>query len=274
MGKRLIILFHGFASSSVFDQVRQLAAELFPNDQIYSPPLAYKSRFAPKRITTLISEELIVINRRARKHDIDEIIFLGYSMGALTLRRLIAEAHAVHAKHAPIIPGFHIQKPLPFTRKISRFIAIAGMAEPWSMNDPKDMFTRFLWHLSKLYCALTPQGQPIVMDFENTKDFVVHTQQAWNQLLNDTGIDFDIVRLHGKNDTLIRAETSQIFADQATRGVFADVKLGYTGHEGIINFRKSGDKNKDDIRTLRKQLVAAALLSDYAQLKNPSMPNG
>lgn len=295
---RLVVLFHGYANESYkfnnpynfikiykFNEVIQLAKETFPGATIYSPMLAHGNVLATESAAKIVAEQIEEVSRCCEKREFDDIVLVGYSMGAVLIRRLFTEASDLPKiwpqpnkgiEHntkplATVEPEFVNIEPKQWVEKVSRIVLIAGMGRGWSLDNAKTGIQRLFWSLGAIYGHGKPGRKPTIFDIRTGSPFIVQTRLRWLKLIhhrNKTGEMPQIIQLLGTVDQNVSPNDTVDFVVDLQKKHTRLVEVPQSGHPEIIWLKPSDKKHRSQQACkVRRDILSAAMTGDESMLK-------
>ena len=260
--KTLIVLVHGTRNTAVYlASMRSILASLQKNADLL--PVQYASNQLSNADPFLVSEQICQkIHEVHTRVDYDDIILVGYSKGALLVRKALMYGYG-RVEDLDTEPG--VSRPaLTWVGKVERFVLLAGMNRGWSLRfRPKQMPRRVFWLLRFLSRFSRIIGVAKLMNgCESGEPFVANLRLQWLDVMRGlpTQDRPTVIQLLGDRDDLVSSEDQR---DVTVARDFIWVRVNCTGHPDIVelNDKILGPERRDKIK---KALGSAA---DIASLR-------
>jgi hypothetical protein len=179
----------------------------------------------------------------------DTIILVGYSKGALLIRKAFVYGHG-RIEDLETESG-ELRDPVPWVALVERFVLLAGMNRGWTLRyRPKEMRRSRFW-LSKIFiqfCRLTGIGA-LLRQSERGEPFVANLRIQWLTVMRSLPVDRrpTVIQFLGDKDDLVSSEDQR---DVTVARDFIWVRVNNTGHADIINLedRVLGEERRRKIR--------------------------
>lgn len=286
--RKLIVLFHGYQDKlgKKIADVRNLAEEAIPDAKIYAPVLAHSATFSKIRAAAIVAQQIDAISEKYEQYRFDEIILMGYSMGAVIARRLLVEASGLRNTWDPPVGEWSDQKKLSkvepelegitaqkWAKKISRLILIAGMNRGWNIDNAKSGFYQLAWTAGSVYGHAIPGPKPTIFDIRRGAPFIVQTRLRWLEFMRSSRSMPDVIQLLGSIDEMVSPNDSVDYAVDDSNSPFHLVEIPNSDHRNIINLKPGRSKSQSvEICAKRRDIIRAALTGDNKILRRYSIP--
>lgn len=283
MVKTLVYIIPGYRSTAQsMRDVIETAKDCYPDSDVICPTLAIRSNFKFKRATQTLVEQIDAIDRLYQENNYEEIIIVGYSIGALIAQRILIEAGGVDARWTdkedqqenpfasmlePRLNGVDLKR--DWARKVKRLVLIAGMTKGWSTDITENRVQIWLWRMGALGCHLVPFFKPSIFDYRRGGPFVVQTRLRGLKFEPAPDQDLQIVQLVGSTDGLVSPTHSLDMLSDEISSTFKLVEVPYSNHRNIKWFSAGAHKTSKRQRAQlakRREIVAAALCGNDAVL--------
>ena len=276
--RSLIVLLHGYTGNfQIMSEVRQALREARPDADMVSfqyPAQAF-SNADPFRIAEQINENIEALQL---KRGYNHIILVGFSMGALLLRK--AYLYGVGSiADAPMVGGQRLVFRLAseWVKHVDRFVLLAGMNRGWSLEYKPEYGGTFMMVLRTLgmkFAYYTGTGR-LVQQMQRGEPFVANLRIQWLEVMRNAEANKlprpTVIQLLGDVDDQVSKEDSR---DVEVSRDFIWVGVHNTGHADLIKL--SGSEagaerkhkiqlamgNEDSVEQLRRMSPALALAED------------
>ena len=270
---RFIVLLHGYASTpEKLSQVKKYVETQYPNSEVFCPQLAL-SIFSTANPDKIIVDLIDLIEKRIneiQKHNIDEIIFIGHSLGALLIRKLYIIICGETAE-APFENIYKKNKdslvePKGWADRVSRLILIASLNRGWSISNQLNIskgilvtFGVFIGNFLRLF-NITFIGLTV----RRGAEFITQLRIQWIRMRQRSKYEQSsagnatVIQLLGSTDDIIAPEDN---IDLVSGDDFIYLDVPYSGHIDIIDFNdlQNGEQ--------RRKTFLLALDAPLEQLK-------
>ena len=296
-GKKLVVLFHGFTGKgdtgkrSNFSDVINLVKANYPDAEIHAPTLPYSVAISKVRAAAIVAHQIKEISCLVKDKEISEIVLIGYSMGAVIMRRVLIEASDI-PKSRPtggldnsefgfssyVEPELIDIKPQSWINKISRVVLIAGMGRGWSIDNAKGLLQNFLWSAGSLYGHLTPFAKPTVFDMRKGAPFIVQTRLRWLKFIEQNSHQrnhIEVIQMLGTVDENVSPNDTVDFAKGPNGDHIRLVEVPNSGHKEIVVLNSGKGKGKmltPEACKLRSEILRAAIAGDKKILERHTIP--
>lgn len=285
--RRLVVLIHGWAMRPIasMDDVEAAICEALPDADLLSPkfskrftslprPLAdfaevvadFATNADPIAISEAIADaiEAALESRRSSGGDYGEIILVGFSLGALLIRKAYVFGRGLNQDGLIPLPGRRRE----WTRKVSRILLLAGTSRGWTITPkPKHMP---LAHFAVTWLVLKLRWLPplrwiggLILSIERGAPFIANLRLQWLELIASEEPLPPTIQLLGDRDDLVNQEDN---IDIQLASSFLFKRLPQTGHASAIDFCTSG------IGPQRKRLFQDALTKEITELEPDFLP--
>src|SRR5688572_9832662 len=108
-----------------------------PEAQVWAPqlPLHMLSTGAPEDFAQELYQQ--IEREIAKRGDVESIVLLGYSCGAVLARRIFCLAHGMGAD------ARYFREPSPWAHKIDRVVTLSGITRGWEFSSATPAWMRF-----------------------------------------------------------------------------------------------------------------------------------
>ncbi len=229
-GRDLVVLVHGFGGhpaqlAGVHDVLAGLDA--FADADLLAPE--YEAGYLSNGNVFDVAAELeLAIHEADEQHDYERIVLVGYSMGALLVRKAFVWAHGASDDRRASELGTQ-----PWVGKVDRVVLLAGVNRGWSLDPrPNDMGVT-AWVTSR---ALASAGRlfgfgRLVFGVERGEPFVANLRIQWMRAMNRLADPPIVVQLLGDTDDRVSAEDNR---DVAVCAGFHFLPLLHTDHGSVL----------------------------------------
>jgi len=248
-GSALIVLAQGDQRTLAWlVEVRELIAQTRPDADILF--LQFPSHPESNADTFQIAEQMCrQISDQFEAGEYVEVILVGYSRGALLLRKAFVYGNGL-IQDLETVAG-ETRAPLAWTGAVRRFVLLAGMNRGWSLRRrlPTMSVVRWLWFrfMGRIARIIRIAGQ--LRQYENGHPFVANLRIQWLDLMRSLAPDLRpvVIQLLGDRDDLVSSEDQR---DVTVARDFIWVKVANTNHFDIINLADpvSGPERQDKIK--------------------------
>lgn len=270
--EKLVVFIRGLAGNQSVSELEAFIHATFPDADLlqstYEPsPLA---NIDPYRLANIIEEG---IHNAYTKYQYKEVILIGYSMGAIVLRKAFVWGNGIEDDRSEVGPkGKH-----EWVNHVKRFVSLAGVNRGWTIDPkPKNMrFTRYVqFYLAEHFGRLTGTGN-LLFSFQQGAPFIADLRVQWIHLARDPEEAGNVrtlplvVHLLGDLDDIVsRYDSQDIAAAKDTRFI----TLTNTNHESIVSeLSSSGFQSVEG--TNRAKIISDALLKPVHDLPTDKNSN-
>jgi pimeloyl-ACP methyl ester carboxylesterase len=252
--------------------VIDLARQTFPQADVLIPRFsAYPwSNSDPYRVANTIEEAI----HDAWEHNqagYDSIVLLGYSMGAMLLRKSLVWAYGLEEDRDRF--GAHGRR--AWVDRVERFVSLAGINRGWSISPrPQHMslIKYFLAWLAEKVAMLTGT-HGLMLALRRGAPFIADLRVQWIRLARDPAINRGqplplTIHLLGDVDDVVSREDS---ADLAASKDTLFITLRNTGHGDIAMSLQNAAQDDPDVRA-RIKAIRQALTARKEQLDADRVP--
>ncbi len=247
--KTLIVLVHGTRNTAIYlDNIRSILADLHKNADLL--PVQYASDVPSNADPFLVSEQICQkIHEAHTQAQYDDIIMVGYSKGALLVRKALVYGYG-RVEDLDTEPG--VSRPaLPWVRQVRRFVLLAGMNRGWSLRfRPKQMprrvflLLRFLSRFGRIIGVAK-----LMNNCESGEPFVANLRLQWLDVMRSLQVQDrpTVIQLLGDKDDLVSSEDQR---DVTVARDFIWVRVNCTGHPDIVELNDPilGPERRDKIK--------------------------
>lgn len=235
---RLIVVVHGWWNSfppfSTKDVIKTIEEEI-PDADLLAP--TYTSHLASNTNPTKVSEafartiERVHANRIRAGGDYQEIILVGFSLGALIVRKAFVIASGQDQDTSDPQVNYKCQWP----KRVSKLVLFAGVNRGWSLSPKPPRLPLLFWLLYHILFPLTkiaPIGQ-LIRRFRRGEPFVVNLRIQWQNLERIRKVP-PVIQMVGHEEELV---TMRDDIDVQFCHGFKFLSVPNTGHHNAMNFR-------------------------------------
>lgn len=268
----LIIVVHGLRGSSAqLGSVAAAAVEALGASDVYVPTMPYGGLLGMANgtppaaiVCTLIGEISALDAEQARKHQTgyQHIYLIGFSMGALVVRKVALIAHGELAD-APFEPGYnHCTAAQGWADRIERIVLLGGISKGWAARSAGSWLTSTVWSILIFFATLLPTRHGMVMETRFGLPFPIQTRLQWLALGRRRGAQMlPLVQLLGSRDNIVSPDDMMdVAVDGVANGSHVLLDMPATGHVDTV---KMGDEAGADVR---RALLQDALTLSIEQL--------
>ena len=244
-GRRLVVVLHGWwcAPSKMRDVVQAVrdAYAQGPGLDLYVPSLDYAKPLGCKPAAKIVSEILTEIDAIcADPGKYQQIVLIGFSMGAVVARRLFLAATDVH-NTVPNEPELFNAGLRAWTNKVERIVSLGGMNRGWLASGRlgwiQSFYTNFIGFVGHLWPSAS---KPTIFEVRRGAPFIVQTRLQWLALRQSSGPAKPeplVIQLLGTQDNLVAPDDAVDFAvDRDPKSPYFYFELPQTRHLNAIVF--------------------------------------
>jgi predicted esterase len=232
-GKSLVVLAYGTQNTEIYlDSLHSILAEVRSGADVLT--VEYTSEVLSNADPFLISEQICQEIQDAHlKGKYDDIILVGYSKGALLVRKALVYGYG-HIEDLDRAPG--VSRPaLSWVSAVNRLVLLAGMNRGWTLrNRPEQMALSRFWMLKFLSRFARMIGIGKLMNrCESGEPFVANLRLQWLEVMRSL-LPEDrptVIQLLGDKDDLVSSEDQR---DVTIAKDFIWVRVNNTGHPDIV----------------------------------------
>ncbi|HEX8641271.1 MAG TPA: hypothetical protein VF704_08950 [Allosphingosinicella sp.] len=212
-----------------------------PDADLFVPKMAYAGRLrgsvcltAPEKLAAALLDDLdqIILQRESGGEAYGEIILLGYSMGAMIVRKVALLAHG-ETDSAPFEKSLEAYRDgKTWATRITRIVLLAGLSKGWSLNSASSRLATFGWWLGSALGDLLTNGRLTILEMRSGTPFVVQTRLQWLALADRSDPpSLDVVQLLGTIDDVVGPDDMvDLAVDLRPGSNFALLEMPRTGH--------------------------------------------
>ncbi len=275
-GRRLVVVFHGWLGTpSKMNDVVQAVRGAYsqePGLDLYVPPLDYGKFFSSTSAATIVSQLLAamdVICTDPGKYQ--QIVLIGFSMGAVLARRLFLAATNVHetVPNEPELSNAHLRY---WSGKVERIVMLGGLNRGWLVSGRLSWLYSIVTNFIGFTGHLLPRGwKPTLFEVRRGAPFIVQTRLQWLALRRSSGPAKPeplVIQLLGTQDDLVAPDDAVDFAvDRAPESPYFYFELPRTRHDDAIFFSRKGFSDPDGtFGAARKKQFVSVLTEDKVWL--------
>lgn len=260
--RELVVVVHGWTGNiNSMQGVQQAIEQKRPDADLLmiEYPAQLFSNADPFRLASQFEEE---INKRYEEHKYDRITLMGYSIGALLVRKAYVYGSGT-VEDAPFSDahGQTSREVHEWVRHVDRIVLLAGTNRGFSLAErPKDMSLQRSAVFSGGYSFMRWTGTGLLIrQFERGEPFVANLRLQWLNVMEQAkkgqkGLKRPVViQLLGDKDDVVSEADSR---DVTVARDFVWVGLNNTGHANVVTLDESGSGQE------RKRKLMLALGSD------------
>jgi predicted esterase len=258
-GKSLVVLAYGTQNTAIYlDSLNSILAEVRSGADILT--VEYTSDALSNADPFLISEQICqAIQDAYEKGKYDSIILVGYSKGALLVRKALVYGYG-HIQDLDTVSG--VSRPaLPWVSAVNRLVLLAGMNRGWTLrNRPMQMPLSRFWMLRFLSRFSRTFGIGMLMNrCESGEPFVANLRLQWLDVMRSLPAKDrpTVIQLLGDKDDLVSGEDQR---DVTIAKDFIWVRVNNTGHPDIVELN-------DPILGLERRNKIKKALGDAADIE-------
>ena len=295
--KRLVVLLHAYSHQAQdLDSIKRTISREWPQAIFYTPdmPASIFSMHDPNRIALTILQGIdrLVKQAETSADEIDEIIFVGHSLGSLLARKVYIAACG-ELESAPLEPVYHelescgswdVSQARPWAARVSRIILLAGMNRGWRVSHHLGLWNGLSWWLGSLLGNVInlfgslfkwmdrftlfkgcDGHRLLIFSIRRGAEFITQLRIQWillRQRSRQSAKKFPgaalTIQLLGSQDDMVAPEDN---VDLVSGGDFIYLDVPYSGHSNIIQF---DDAEHGDAR---RQVFLSALLETADELE-------
>ena len=259
-GDTLVVLLRGLGGRQGIRELHGLVRQQYPEADLLTStvepsPLA---NIDPYRVANVMEH---AIHDAYEKTKYRRIILIGYSLGALVLRKAWVWGNGIEDDRLRL--GGHGKR--AWVDRVERFVSLAGINRGWSIDPkpPSMPFRRyFLYYFTERIARLAGIGG-MLLATQRGAPFVADLRVQWIRLVRELDAAPDkkppfVIHLLGDIDDIVAMEDSQ---DIAAAAGTSFVWLLNTNHESILDVSGSDPRNLQ-----RRQVILDALASPPEKL--------
>ena len=202
------------------------------------------------------------VYEQARENDrpYQEILLVGYSAGALLIRKALAYGLGELQDHPFPELGLATRASWEEIASRSRVVLLAGINRGWSLDECPVEIHRFLYRPARLLLALLrllPIGR-FALSLERGSPFVANLRIQWIHL-SRAGKAPPVVQLLGGQDGIVRKEDNK---DALVSNHFIFIPVPFANHRSIVDFEDPVDG------AARKSAYFESLTADLPSLSD------
>ncbi len=285
--RTLVVILHGYMGSPrSMQRVTDVAREVHPDADVLLPhyaagPLSNKSPFDVADEIERHIDGLYAARELGEGSRYHSIVLVGFSMGALLLRKAYVWGHG---------QDFSADRPEPLRKRawvdnVSRLVLLAGMNRGWTISRKEDrrrnsqvrqspLPIRMLFRLGVLFGTLTRTGNQMLA-FARGSPFVADLRVQWITLARRTStkegrapMTAMVVQLLGTQDDIVSPVDNQ---DLIASTDFFFIPIAKMGHGAMIRLDISANAATQRTPAWEAaQALRKALGASYAQLQADS----
>jgi predicted esterase len=262
----LVVLVHGLLGQRGFEPVIDLVRQTYPRADLLIPRFsAYPwSNSDPYRIANTI-EEAIHETWERKEERYDSIVLLGYSLGAMVLRKSLVWAYGLEQDRDRF--GAHGRR--SWVDGVERFVSLAGINRGWSL-DPRPEHMSRVKHVLALMAeklAMLTATHGLMLALRRGAPFIADLRVQWIRLARDPMVNrgqplpLTIHLLGDVDDVVSRNDSADLAASKDT--LF--ITLKNTGHSDIAMALQNASQDNPDVQA-RIDAIRRALTAGKDQL--------
>jgi pimeloyl-ACP methyl ester carboxylesterase len=237
----LLVIVHGYNGNirSMRD-VREAAREERPDADLLF--LEFSAQPLSNADCVSLSEKIgQAISKYDKENDYNHIRLIGYSVGALLLRKayVYGYGHVEDITPEAELPS-ELRAPMEWVQKVDRIVLLAGMNRGWTLRKkPRAMrWDRAIcYRLGTLFGKLTGTAR-LIRQCERGEPFVANLRVQWLKVIHSLPEEKQpiVIQLLGRVDDVVGDEDNR---DVAVCKDFVFVPVNGTGHMQAIQFKDS-----------------------------------
>jgi pimeloyl-ACP methyl ester carboxylesterase len=259
---KLVILLHGYGSSpSKMNHVRDSVLAKYKDANLFIPELttSWVSFVNPVDIVKKILIGIDELWEDRGGNQYEEIILIGYSLGALLVRKLYVYACGEYQEYL-FEPGVD-KKRREWVDRVKRIILLAGMNRGWEISHHMPLKRVIVWTVGVAIgnLLLLFKKHPLIFHIRRGSPFLTNLRIQW-LAMKQAGVDKAIViQLLGSVDDMVSPDDN---IDLVCGEDFYYIDVPMSGHESVLNL-----DCKDAIGKERNKIFQTALTKSEAELK-------
>lgn len=267
--QHLVVLVHGYdGTPRLLNDVVTEIRKAYPNADLLRPlyQQGQTHNEDPFQVASELETRINEYEQRRQRNGqaYEKIILIGYSMGALLIRKAYVYGKGSEEDR----PGWrdHTQ-PNPWTGLVERIILLAGINRGWSLNERPSHRSMVVFQVERLLSVFVrwlPIGR-MIKAIERGSPFVANLRLQWIRLAQrNPAAMAPVVQLLGTVDTRV---TMQDDADLFVHQDFIFIPVDSATHSSLIRFERGtlGERCRNrfvqaltaDIQTLRSEYEEA-----------------
>lgn len=271
----LLVLIHGLrGSSEQLGSVAEAALSAVGPADVYVPAMPYGGwlgPFDPTPPTEAVCALAAAItalddDRQARTGGgYERITLIGYSLGALIVRKLAIIAHGERPS-APFEAGLEaFVDGRRWADRINRIVLIGGVSRGWAPRAAGSWLMSLLWRSYSLLATLLPAHRGTLMESRFGLPFPVQTRLQWLAMVRELHRELPVVQLLGSSDNIVSPDDMMdVAVDGVANRQHALLDMEASGHFESINM------GQEPGAASRRRLLQEALQQDMQMLaKHP-----
>ncbi len=269
-GKVLVVVIRGLAGLTSNARLEAFVRKTFPQADFLQSTY-HPSPFANIDPRYLADRIELGINQAYSERHYEKIVLVGYSMGAVVLRKTLVWGYGVEDDREPL--GRKGRR--EWVSHVDRFVSLAGVNRGWTI-DPKPVLMRpwayATYFVAEKFAQLTGTGG-LLLSMRRGAPFISDLRVQWIRLAHLSKFHGEyklppVIHLLGDTDNIVSREDSEDLA-AAKSTVF--ITLPKTDHETIISELSTGSPKTLEV-AVREERIRGSLLLRPDQLPVDQIP--